>query len=709
MSQTETPKILIVDDQPRNLDVLEAMLGDMECTLVRATSADEALLCLVRSDFAALVLDIKMPGMNGIELATLVKQRKRSQHVPILFLTAHSANEEDVLRGYNVGAVDFLSKPVNAGILRSKIGVFVELFRKTRALAVLNETLQREVAEREKAQMALEQANHDLEHRVHERTVALSRAHKGVRENEERLRMALEVAQIAAWEWHLASGQMRWSTDPEVLFGFPKGSFGQELRIFRTVHPEDKPRVEEATASALRTGSYESQYRAVRADGGIVWITERGRVFSDADGDRMVGITRDVTAEREAAQERERLLRSEREARDEAERQSRLKEEFLATLSHELRTPLNSIMGWAQLLRSGRLGPDKVREGLDRIIHNGKAQGQLISDLLDVNAIASAKLRLQVQRLPLALPLTAALDSVRPDAVEKGITLLPPESDAEIRIDCDPDRLQQVFWNLLANAVKFTPAGGTVAVAVNADRQRVRIGIADSGCGIEPDFLPRLFERFTQADGSPTRRYGGLGLGLSICRTLVEMHGGEIQAHSDGSGQGSTFLVVLPSVVSGEAPDPSTWGDSKAMGLPPEEEAAALRGLRVLLVDDDAEGRSFALRLLEQYGAVVTESDSADEALRALAIANFGLMISDLGMPGKDGHTLMREVRASPQPALKFLHAVALTAFARREDEHAALEAGFDAYIAKPAEPARIVRTCLRVLAGQASHLLRGR
>src|SRR6185295_12279102 len=231
--------VLIVDDQPRNLDVLEVMLADAGCTLVRATSADEALLCMVRHEFAALVLDIRMPGMGGIELATLIKQRKRSQHVPILFLTAHSLDEDDVLRGYGVGAVDYLSKPINAGILRSKIGVFVDLFRKTRALGELNDALQREAAEREKAQQALQLANLDLERRVQERTAALNRAHQGVRENEERLRMALEVAQIAAWEWHLPSSQMRWSTDPEVLFGFPKGSFGQELRILRAVHPED--------------------------------------------------------------------------------------------------------------------------------------------------------------------------------------------------------------------------------------------------------------------------------------------------------------------------------------------------------------------------------------------------------------------------------------------------------------------------------------
>src|SRR5436190_7030639 len=281
MSDADRPKVLIVDDQPRNLDVLEVMLGDTDCTLVRATTAEEALLCVVRHDFAALVLDIRMPGMTGIELATLIKRRKRSHHVPILFLTAHSVNEDDVLRGYGVGAVDYLSKPINAEILRSKIGVFVDAYRKSRALVELNTALQREVAERERAQEALEHANQELERRVQERAAALTRAHQGVRENEERLRMALDVAQIAAWEWHLASGQMRWSTDPEALFGFPRGSFGSELRTVRVAHPDDRRRIEEATAEAFTSGIYEAEYRAIRPDGRIVWLTERGRVLTD--------------------------------------------------------------------------------------------------------------------------------------------------------------------------------------------------------------------------------------------------------------------------------------------------------------------------------------------------------------------------------------------------------------------------------------------
>jgi PAS domain S-box-containing protein len=545
MTSTDRPKILIVDDQPRNLDVLEALLGDTDCTLIRATSADEALLSLVRHEFAALVLDIKMPGMSGLELAALIKQRKRSQHVPILFLTAHSVNEDDVLRGYGVGAVDYLSKPINAGILRSKVGVFVELFRKTRALAELNDALQREVAERESVQQALRVANRDLERRVQERTAALSRAHQGVRENEERLRMALEVAQIAAWEWHLASGQMRWSTDPEVLFGFPKGSFGPELRILRVAHGDDRPRIEEATAAALKTGAYEAEYRAVRPDGSIVWITERGRIFSDVDGDRMVGISRDMTTEHQAIQERERLFKSERVARDEAERQSRLKDDFLATLSHELRTPMNVILGWLDILASGTPIRD-LNSTVALLQRNAQLQARLIDDLLDMNRLSAGTMQLEVSSLDVTAILKSTIHGLKPAADAKHIECLAPQQSEPVVILADARRIQQVLWNVLHNAIKFTPIGGRVQSRIAQPGDEVHIIVEDNGHGIDAAFLPHVFERFRQENSSTTREAFGLGLGLSIARHLVELHGGSIAAHSEGRGRGSIFIVRLP-------------------------------------------------------------------------------------------------------------------------------------------------------------------
>jgi PAS domain S-box-containing protein len=541
------PAVLIVDDQPRNLDALEVMLEPVDCALVRAHSADEALLQLLRRDFAAIVLDIKMPGMGGIELATLIKKRKRSQHVPILFLTAHLHDEADVLRGYGVGAVDYLSKPLNPEILRSKIGVFIELFRKTHALGALNDALQREVIQRQTAQEALERANEELERRVQERTAALTRALRGVRENEERLRMAMQVARVAAWEWQLDSGEMTWGADPEALFGFPPGALGTDRRIFHLLHPDDKARMEDAVAVAIQHGTYDAEYRAVRPDGSVVWLMDRGRIVSDVDGrpNRMVGITRDVTAEREAERQRETLLRDARAARDEAERQGRLKDEFLATLSHELRTPMTAILGWLSILLTGKAVRD-VPSALAIIDRNARLQCQLIEDLLDMNSLIAGKVQLDIRPVDVGAIVREAVQALQPSAAAKQVTV-GVSIDRDIHPSpADRRRLQQVLSNLVHNAVKFTSAGGRVEARVEQHNGEVVVTVSDSGRGIAPDFLPYVFDRFRRQDASTTADSHGLGLGLSIVKHLVELHGGKIQAFSDGVGKGATFVLRLP-------------------------------------------------------------------------------------------------------------------------------------------------------------------
>ena len=544
---SDAAKILIVDDEARNLDALEVMLDTSGCELVRAQSADEALLLLLRHDFAAIILDIRMPGMSGIELAHLVKQRRRTQDVPILFLTAHLVDDEDVLLGYGVGAVDYLSKPVNADILRSKVAVFVDLYQKTRALGVLNDALRTEVAERQKVQSALEQANQELELRVAERTAALTLAHRGVRENEERLRMAVEVAQIAAWEWDVHSGRMTWSTDPETLFGFPCGAFGADLRIFRALHPDDADRVTAAIDDGMTNGTYECQYRVVRPDGVVVWITERGRVLYRDDGqvEKIVGVSRDVSEQRRAERERERLLASERHARDEAERQSRLKDEFLGTLSHELRTPMNVILGWLSVLANGEATGDS-REAMAVVQRNAEAQAKLIEDLLQMNELMSGNLRLEFGPVDLTRVLDAVLQSMRQTADAKGVSLSARLDSAVPNISGDRRRIQQVLWNLLHNAVKFTSSGGRVDVSLTRSGPSVCVVVEDTGKGISADFLPYVFDRFRQADAGKMRGAWGLGLGLSIAKNLVELHGGSIAALSPGKDQGATFVVQLP-------------------------------------------------------------------------------------------------------------------------------------------------------------------
>jgi len=564
---SEPVKLLIVDDEPRNLDALEVMLASSGCTFIRASSPDDALLAMLQHDFAAMVLDIRMPGMSGIELARLIKQRKRTRDVPILFLTAHMMDDDDVLSGYGVGAVDYLSKPVNAEILRSKIAVFVDLYRKTRELAILNDALNEEVAQRRQVQEALEQANRDLEWRVRERTAALTVAHGLARESEERLRLAIEIARSAVWEWNLASGQVTWSTDPEALFGFPPGTLDAGKRLTPVAHPDDRPAVLDAIDRAIAGHVYECEYRALRPNGSIVWITERGRVIQDDEGVnvKMVGISRDVSSEREAQMDRERLFESEREARQEAEQQSRIKDEFLATLSHELRTPMNAILGWLSLVVEGKV-EDPAR-ALTIIERNAKAQAHLIEDLLLMNKLSSGTARLELGRVNMAVAIESAVQNLLPAARGKGVTI-DVWLDSRIPIiRADPDRVQQILWNLLHNGVKFTPGGGCVWVRAEPSANAVRVEVSDNGQGIAPEFLPHVFERFRQADASTTRRAWGLGLGLSIAKHLVELHGGTIAGFSDGPGRGARFTVDLPIAVE----DPL----STAPGEEPQTEALA--------------------------------------------------------------------------------------------------------------------------------------
>jgi PAS domain S-box-containing protein len=447
------------------------------------------------------------------------------------------------------------------------------------------------------------------------------------------------------------------------------------------------------TAKQVRDQTY---YVGPGGNGG--WFEYIFNPVFDAEGQvvAVAGSTRNITARIENERTLAVLMASEQAARNEAERASRVKDEFLATLSHELRTPLNSIMGWAEMLKSGRVPADKVQHGLERIVHNAKAQAQLIGDLLDVNSIAAGKVRLALERLPLSKPLYAALDAIMPAATAKGIVVVPPTFATELHVVCDPDRLQQVFWNLLTNAIKFTPAAGTISVGVASDQNSASVGIADSGTGIDPAFLPRLFDRFSQADSSSTRRYTGLGLGLSICKSLVELHGGSIEARSDGVGLGATLLVTLPLAQPADDAEPSHWGSSDHGALPPPSDAKGLSGVHVLVVDDEEEGRSFVSHLLREYGAQVSEASSADAAVLAITRSHFQLIVCDISMPGTDGYTLLQDVRRSPSTA--HIPAIALTAFARPEDQRAALDAGFDVHLAKPVSPATIVETCFKLL-----------
>ncbi len=405
---------------------------------------------------------------------------------------------------------------------------------------------------------------------------------------------------------------------------------------------------------------------------------------------------------RRNAEERERLLESERAARAESERASHLKDEFLATLSHELRTPLNAILGWAQLLRMRPSEPKQIADGLETIERNARAQTQMVDDLLEMSRIISGKLRLEVQHVDLSAVIESAIRTVRPAAEARAIKLecvLDPRAGP---ISGDPARIQQILWNLLSNAIKFTPKDGRVQVVLACVNSHVELVVSDTGMGIRPEFLPYLFDRFRQADASTTRQHRGIGLGLSIVKNLVEMHGGTVVASSDGPGKGATFVVKLPLVAAMPESQPREerrHPSSASVGTPVED-APRLTGVRVLVVDDEPDARELLKRILGDYEADVEVASSAREALASIATRRPDVLISDIGMPEIDGYELVRTVRNLPAERGGKTPALALTAFARSEDRQRALLNGYQAHLSKPVEATELV-TVVANLAGR--------
>ncbi|GAA4858470.1 GAF domain-containing protein [Luteimonas vadosa] len=397
------------------------------------------------------------------------------------------------------------------------------------------------------------------------------------------------------------------------------------------------------------------------------------------------------------AQERERLLAAEHAARLDAEQASMMKDEFLSTLSHELRTPLSAILGWTHLLQAGGCTPEDTDAGLKTIANSARAQAKLIDDLLDMSRIVSGKVRLDVQPTDLEAIVAASVDATRPSADAKQIRLRQVIDPKAGTVMGDPARLQQVIWNLLSNAIKFTPKGGSVDVALSRVDSQVELRVSDSGIGIDPAFLPHVFDRFRQADASLSRAHGGLGLGLAIVRQLVELHGGSVSAESEGTGHGSTFVVRLPVAArrayvgdeSGEAED----GDLEAAGGLRDNEWIDLQAATLLVVDDDPDTRTILGQLLERHGARVERAASAREALEALASLRPDAIVSDVGMPGMDGFAFMRQVRKLPVEQGGRAPAVALTAFASSQDRTRALMAGYQAHVAKPFEAQELLAT----------------
>jgi signal transduction histidine kinase len=548
--------ILIVDDEPKNLAVLESVLDDPDYRLVRATSGEEALLALMAEEFAVLILDVRMPGMSGFEVAQLVKDRKKTARLPIIFLTAYYNEDGHILEGYGTGAVDFLHKPVQPTVLRSKVAVFAELYKKGRELAAANRMLLGEVAERRRAEARLSELAESLDRRV----------------------------------------------------------------------------------------------------------TERTRDLQDSEA---------------------RLLDAHRR-----------KDEFLATLAHELRNPLAPLRSAVELIKHGAVTTDKLEWATGMMERQVRALVRLIDDLMDVSRINQGKIELKREPIALNDVLAEALETVRPliDEARHELVVLMP--DRKVVVDADRTRLAQALLNLLNNAVKYTDAGGRIEVGVLVEKGNAVITIRDSGIGIAPEHIEEVFQMFSQVESALTRSRGGLGIGLSLTRRLVEMHGGSVRASSDGLGQGSRFLISLPLST---ANAPALDGD----GAPALEPAPV--GLRILVADDNEDGGSALAALLEVMGHTVRLVADGEAAVHETAAWNPEVVLLDIGMPRLNGFDACRRIRNEPGGAARTL--IALTGWGQPQDVRRSAEAGFDQHLVKPVEIDALAATLSAVVDARTQRL----
>jgi len=487
-----------------------------------------------------------------------------------------------------------------------------------------------------------------------------------------------------------------WNAGAERLFGYQADEvIGKSVTV---LIPPERPDEEPAILARLRRGEIIDHYETVRRakDGRQIVVSLTVSPIRDGTG-RIVGaskIARDITLQKRVEREREKLLASEQAARAEAQIANRMKDEFLATLSHELRTPLNAIVGWAGMVRSGRLDADGMSHAIEIIDRNARVQAQLIDDILDVSRIVSGKVRLDLRPINLREVIHAAVESIKPAADSKRVNLEVIVDPKAGPVSGDPDRIQQIVWNLLSNAIKFTPAGGAVSLHVRNSETHVEIRVEDTGEGISSGFLPHVFERFRQADGSLTRQHKGLGLGLAIVRHLVELHGGSVSAESEGRGKGATFKVALPLLTGSteSAPNP-------LKSLAPEN-PLALDGLRILLIDDEADARELHSTMLRNFGAQVDARASGLDGFAALSNSQPDILICDLEMPEMDGYAFISKLRQDESVnGNARIPALALTAHARVEDRERALRAGFQSHLAKPVEPAALARLLAAMVA----------
>jgi PAS domain S-box-containing protein len=525
-------------------------------------------------------------------------------------------------------------------------------------------------------------------------------AQDALRDSEERYRTLVEVSPQGVWVAD-REGVLTYVNQYWADYGGNGAGHSTGRSWLEQVHPDDRARAGEDWLRSLRSGEvFEAEVRLCRAaDSQYRWHLARAIPLRDVgqEIERWLGVFVDIHERKQTEEERDRLLLREQEMRGQAEAANRAKDDFLATLSHELRTPLNSILGWTQTLQRGDVSSQALLRALAQIESSANAQARLVNDLLNVADIGAGRLRLEVQPLQLIPLILSVIESLRP-AMEARDIAFSTALDPGDTIHADPARLQQIVWNLLSNAVKFTPQGGRIRVELLRRSSHVEIAVTDSGEGINAEFLPFVFDRFRQADASIKRRHGGLGLGLAIVRHLAELHGGSVSAHSDGEGHGARFAVQLPLRAPEQpaleaAPAPPATSATPARDL----RDSPLRGLRVLSVDDDPGTREMLHVALERLGAQVESAADAAEALDKLRHGPPDVLVSDIGLPGEDGYDLIRRVRGLAEPQARDLPAVALTGYARAQDQQAVLAAGYQAFAAKPVDLADLVGIILEL------------